>query len=261
MSKKVIYPLIAVFTVGMAAGSLGCQASASAHVGDTTPKAAEPPPPPPPAPPPPPPEPPPPPPKPIRPLGKAKIEKDEIKIPGKIHFDTDKATLKDDKETKEIIQTVADVMKENKQITKLRVEGHTDDTGGSPHNIKLSQERADSVVAALVKLGTEKERLDPKGWGQDRNIEKNDNAAHKEANRRVEFRLWEIDSKPTDAQKNDAPPPGSAAALAAAGGGDKKDATGAAAKAADPKAAAGAAKDDKKGATPAAATPATPAKK
>lgn len=221
MSKKVIYPLIAVFGLGVA----GCQASANAHVGSTEPKAATPPPPepPPPAAPAPAPE-----PKPIKAIGKAKIEKDEIKIPGKIHFDTDKATLKEDKETKEILQTVADVMKENAQITKLRIEGHTDDVGGNEHNHKLSQERAESVINWLTtKGGVDKARLDSKGWGEDRPLVKNDTKDNREQNRRVEFKLWELEGHATDAQKNDAnyvSPVAATPATTTATPADKKDA-------------------------------------
>lgn len=205
MSKKVIFPLIAVMGFGAAAGSLGCHAEA--RIGNPEPKAATAPPPPPA-----PPEPPAPPKKSfamkskaIKALGRARIEKDEIKVPGKIHFDTNKATLKEDKETLEILQTVADVMKENTQITKLRVEGHTDDQGGKDLNQKLSQDRADSVIAWLsTKGGVDKARLDGKGWGMDRALVKNDSAANREQNRRVEFKLWEVDGNATDAQKNDA---------------------------------------------------------
>lgn len=206
MSKKVIFPLIAVIGFGVAVGSLGCHAEIKAG---TEVKSAPPPEPPPPPAPPPAPEPPAPAPvsKPIKVLGKAKIEKDEIKIPGKIHFDTNKATLKEDKETKEILQTVADVLKENAQITKLRIEGHTDDQGGKDHNQKLSQDRADAVIAWLTsKGGVDKARLDGKGWGMDRPIVANDSATNREQNRRVEFKLWELDGKATDAQKNDAAP-------------------------------------------------------
>src|SRR5687767_7935417 len=118
MSKKVVYPLIAVFTIGLAAGSVGCKAEAKASMGE--PKAATPPPPPPD-----PPKPPDPPPAPppenkvaLKPVGKAKIENNEIKIPGKILFDTDKATIKDkDKDTKEVLDTLMSVMKENPSIT------------------------------------------------------------------------------------------------------------------------------------------------
>lgn len=245
MSKKVVFPLIAVMSLGLAAGSLGCKAEAKINAGGEA-KAEPPPPPPEPAKPA---EPPPPAPEVktavLKPLGKAKIENNEIKIPGKIKFDFDKATIKEDAETKEILKTVADVLKENPSITKLRVEGHTDDKGGSEHNHKLSQDRAAAVAAWLEKNGVDKNRLDMKGWGEDKPVEKNDTEPHREANRRVEFKIWELDGKPTDVAKADQGP--SAQGVAASGGaaaGDKKDAK----------------KDDKKGATPAAAATGAPKK-
>lgn len=206
MSKKVIFPLIAVFGLSFGVGAMGCHAEA--HVGNAEPKAATPPPPEPPPPPvvssAPPAPPPPAPEKPIKTTGKAKIENGMIRIPGKIHFDTDKATLKDDKETKEILETVAAVLKENAQITKVRIEGHTDDSGAKDHNQKLSQDRAEAVAKWLSdKGGIDKTRLDMKGWGPDRPLKKNDNAENKEANRRVDFKIWELDGKATDQQKND----------------------------------------------------------
>lgn len=209
MSKKVIFPLIAVFALSVGIGSLGCHAEVKA--GTTEPKASTPPPPA--STPPPPastpekaPEPPPP-PKPIKASGKAKIEGNKIKIPGKVHFKVNSAQLDEDKETTEILKTVAEVLKENTQITKLRIEGHTDADGGHEHNQKLSQDRADSVAKWLAeKGGIDKGRLDAKGWGEERALVKNDTPANKEQNRRVEFKLWEVDGKATDAQKEDAAP-------------------------------------------------------
>ena len=90
-----------------------------------------------------------------------------------------------------------------------------DDKGKPDFNQKLSEERADSVVAWLKKNGVEESRLSHKGFGQERPIVKNDTDAHREQNRRVEFKIWEIDGKPTDAQTNDA----QAATAAPAGAG------------------------------------------
>jgi hypothetical protein len=120
-------------------------------------------------------------------------------------------------------------MKENPQITKLRIDGHTDNVGTDASNITLSQGRADSVINWLVNVQSmDKKRLEGKGWGDHKGLVKNDTAANKEQNRRVEFTIWEIDGKPTDAATAEAsnPPP----ALPAA---DPKKAA-----AADPKAAA-----------------------
>ncbi len=202
MSKKTAICLVAGSAFMFSLGAIGCRAEA--HIGNTEAKAAVPTPPPAP----PKDEPKPveaPAPKVIRALGKAKIEGNDIKVPGKVHFETDKSTLKDDKETKEILQTIADVMKNNPQISKLRIEGHTDDSGASEHNHKLSQARAEAVIEWLSKNGVDKARLEAKGMGEDRPLAKNDTKENKEQNRRVEFKLWEVDGKATDAQKNDAP--------------------------------------------------------
>lgn len=214
MSKKVVFPLIAVCCL-----ALGCQASAGgeAKFGTGEPQKAEPAP----APPPPPAEPAPPPPEVktavLKPLGKAKIENNEIKIPGKVHFEFNKSAIKEDKETKEILETLRDVMKENPSITKLRVEGHTDDKGTSELNHKLSQARAEAVVVWLEKNGVDKARLDMKGLGEERPLTKNDTEPNREQNRRVEFKIWEIDGKPTDLAKNDTSGP-SPQGVAASGG-------------------------------------------
>lgn len=213
MSKKVVFPLIAVFTLGLAGGALGCRAEAK--IGNAEPKAATPPPPPPEPTPPPEPKPAPVEPKAIKAIGKAKIENNEIKIPGKVHFDFDKSNIKEDTETKEILKTVADVLKENPQITKLRVEGHTDDKGGSDHNHKLSQARAEAVAEWLAKNGVDKTRVAVVGFGEDHPLEKNDSDAHREANRRTEFKIWELDGKPTDAAQKEAANPTPAIAPAA----------------------------------------------
>lgn len=203
MSKKVVFPLIAVVAFGLSAGSLGCKAEAKINAGGEA-QPAPPPPPAEPAKPEPPKEEPKPEPKALKPIGKAKIENNEIKIPGKIKFDFDKATIKEDAETKEILTTIVSVMKENPSITKLRIEGHTDDKGGSDHNHKLSQARAESVAEWLTKNGVDKARLDMKGWGDDHPIEKNDSDKNREANRRVEFKVWELDGKQTEVAQKEA---------------------------------------------------------
>jgi len=207
MSKKRV--IVAVCSVGLLAAFVG-GCSASAKIGTPEVKAATPPPPPPPAPPPP----PPPAPEPIKPVaikavGKAKVENNEIKIPGKIQFDVDKATIKNTPETMEILKTVADVMKENKSITKLRIEGHTDAKGDTNHNMRLSNDRAEAVSQWLQKNGVEKDRLVVAGFGESRPLGPNDTDANREKNRRTEFKIWQLDGKDTEAVAADAklPPP------------------------------------------------------
>lgn len=71
----------------------------------------------------------------------------------------------------------------------VRIEGHTDNRGGRPYNLRLSQTRADSVKAYLVGKGISSDRLEAKGYGPDQPIDDNKSAAGRERNRRVEFMI------------------------------------------------------------------------
>lgn len=69
---------------------------------------------------------------------------------------------------------------------RLLVEGHTDATNTDAYNLDLSERRARSVVAALVKLGVEPGRLQAKGFGRTRPVADNATAQGRALNRRVE---------------------------------------------------------------------------
>lgn len=71
--------------------------------------------------------------------------------------------------------------------TTIEVAGHTDTTGGDAPNQRLSEERANSVVQALVAKGVPAERLAPKGYGESKPLDPAVNAAAHAKNRRIEF--------------------------------------------------------------------------
>ncbi|MGH7285885.1 MAG: OmpA family protein [Polyangiaceae bacterium] len=199
MIRKILAPMFAVAALGMAFSFNGCSCHAEAGTGAQTP----PPPPPVPEPPPvvdagPPPAPPPP-PEPVKPklvaTGKAKIEGTRVKIPGELEFDVDKATLKNTPQTTDILTELQKFLTENKSVTKLRIEGHTDSSGTPVKNVKLSQDRADTVVKYLVGKGIDQSRLVGVGYGMTRPVAPNDTPANKALNRRTEFHVQEIDGK------------------------------------------------------------------
>ncbi len=72
---------------------------------------------------------------------------------------------------------------------RVRIEGHTDIRGTHAYNVRLSQARADSVMAYLVGKGISSDRMEAKGYGPDQPIDNNKTAAGRERNRRVEFMI------------------------------------------------------------------------
>jgi outer membrane protein OmpA-like peptidoglycan-associated protein len=72
---------------------------------------------------------------------------------------------------------------------KLRINGHTDNVGKEPANVKLSQGRADAIKNYLVKKGINKNRINSKGFGSKKPIATNTTDAGRQQNRRVEFQV------------------------------------------------------------------------
>lgn len=101
-----------------------------------------------------------------------------------IYFDTGVAALKP--ESKPSIDQILALMKANAQLS-LIVAGHTDSKGDYQANLRLSEQRAGAVVAALVKAGIPPARLTAFGAGQAAPVASNDNDAGRAKNRRVEL--------------------------------------------------------------------------
>jgi MYXO-CTERM domain-containing protein len=116
-----------------------------------------------------------------------KITGGKLEILEIVHFRTSKADIQ--KQSFALLDNVAAVIAQHPEIRKIRVEGHTDDRGIDANNKKLSQMRADSVVAYLIKRGIEPERLEAVGHGEEKPVADNATADGRTANRRVEFHL------------------------------------------------------------------------
>ena len=127
---------------------------------------------------------------------KVRITETKIEILEKVFFDTGKAKIKS--RSFGLLDQVAAVLKAYPKMTKIRVEGHTDDRGNDASNLKLSQRRAESVVAYLVGKGVAAERLVATGFGEAKPIASNKSNAGRSSNRRVEFNIIEVDGKSTD---------------------------------------------------------------
>ncbi len=108
----------------------------------------------------------------------------KIEIKQTVYFDTNKAKIK--KVSFALLDEVAQALKDNPKI-KVEVQGHTDSQGNDKFNLKLSQSRANSVRAYLIKAGVAPDRMTAKGYGENVMIADNRTAEGRAQNRRVEF--------------------------------------------------------------------------
>ena len=122
------------------------------------------------------------------------MTKTKIEILEKVFFATGKAEIK--KRSYNLLNQIASVLKTNPQITKIRIDGHTDSRGRDAFNQKLSQDRANSVRDYLEAQGIDVARMQAVGFGETRPIADNKKASGREQNRRVEFNILEVDGKP-----------------------------------------------------------------
>lgn len=105
---------------------------------------------------------------------------------GDVLFETGQTELKLDAEAS--LAEVVDLLQSEPE-KKIRIEGHTDSVGEASTNLRLSQQRADAVLATLVGLGVDAPRITSVGMGEDFPIASNDTAEGRSKNRRVDVIL------------------------------------------------------------------------
>jgi len=100
-----------------------------------------------------------------------------------IQFEINQKTVQ--REAEEKIDKVAIFMRKYPKTTAI-IEGHTDEVGSAPDNMKLSERRAENVVTYLVdRGGIARSRLKAVGYGETRPIGDNTTEAGKRLNRRI----------------------------------------------------------------------------
>jgi outer membrane protein OmpA-like peptidoglycan-associated protein len=108
-----------------------------------------------------------------------------------IFFDFDKTTLRP--ESIPQLDRVVKFMLDNSNV-KVEIGGHTDSRGSDNYNINLSQGRADAVVDYVINQGIDFSRIIPKGYGENLPVDTNSTDEGRQSNRRVEFKILEIDT-------------------------------------------------------------------
>lgn len=114
-----------------------------------------------------------------------KIKKFSGVIAG-IEFDLGKATIRP--ASNGILNEAAGVLQQYPAL-RVSVSGHTDNVGDRKHNLELSEQRADAVKQYLVSQGIAANRVETRGAGPDEPVADNKQAAGRQKNRRIEFKL------------------------------------------------------------------------
>jgi outer membrane protein OmpA-like peptidoglycan-associated protein len=104
------------------------------------------------------------------------------------NFDNGKATLQDSS-FKVLDELVAYLVRKDDE--KIEIGGHTDIVGSATSNLKLSQDRANSVRDYLISKGIDASRITAKGYGITKPIADNKKAAGRAENRRTEVTILE----------------------------------------------------------------------
>jgi outer membrane protein OmpA-like peptidoglycan-associated protein len=136
--------------------------------------------------------------------GKVQVtEEGELVVFQQILFEVNEAQIL--AESLPNMEAVRQVLTEHPEMTKVRIEGHTDSLGQDATNLALSQRRAAAVGSWLVQHGIEASRLEVYGCGERYPLTSEDGALSQAKNRRVMFQV--IEPIPPD-QTRSAPPGG-----------------------------------------------------
>ncbi|HEY3353076.1 MAG TPA: OmpA family protein [Polyangia bacterium] len=117
------------------------------------------------------------------------IAGDQIKVKSAVFFKKNGSAL--DPNSMQLLDEVVDILARNPQIKRIRVEGHTDNTGKVESNLLLSKDRAKSVADYLLAHGVAPTRVESEGYGPTKPLVPNIGARNKAKNRRVEFKILE----------------------------------------------------------------------
>lgn len=114
------------------------------------------------------------------------IEPNAVIVLKNIFFDSKMFELKPESTTE--LDKVVQLLKDNPTL-KIEISGHTDNVGKSDDNLKLSDNRAQSVVKYLVTKGIKPERLLSKGYGALKPVAPNTSEEGRAKNRRTELKV------------------------------------------------------------------------
>jgi K(+)-stimulated pyrophosphate-energized sodium pump len=104
----------------------------------------------------------------------------------RISFDSGSATLRPESQAQ--LNNIAAVLT-NCPSVHLEIAGYTDNVGSADSNLRLSKQRANSVVAQLIDKGVPRNRLTAEGFGEEDAVADNSIEQGRAQNRRAAMRV------------------------------------------------------------------------
>ncbi|TQI80555.1 OmpA family protein [Serratia fonticola] len=92
--------------------------------------------------------------------------------------------------SQEQLKNIVDILRAYPNV-EIRLGGYSDRTGNEQMDQRLSQDRADAVRMALVKMGISEGRVSAEGYGSAYPLVPNDSEIHRAKNRRIDLRVIE----------------------------------------------------------------------
>lgn len=114
------------------------------------------------------------------------IEVGQVVRLNNVFFDFDKATLREESFVE--LDRVVKLLNENPSL-EIEMSAHTDSKGSDEYNMKLSDNRARSVMEYILSKGISESRIQSKGYGETKPVAENDTDENRQLNRRVEFTI------------------------------------------------------------------------
>ncbi|MEM9692558.1 MAG: OmpA family protein [Myxococcota bacterium] len=119
------------------------------------------------------------------------VKSDErVYLFGKVIFDTAAHTIRPDAEP--TLRKLLTFLQNNPDISRIRLEGHTDSRSSDEYNQALSERRAIEVANWLVDEGLDHNRVLAVAFGESRPIGPNDSEEGRQENRRTAFFVAEV---------------------------------------------------------------------
>jgi outer membrane protein OmpA-like peptidoglycan-associated protein len=127
--------------------------------------------------------------------GNVIIQDNSLIILEKIKFATGSAAILPT--SNKILDEVAQTLQHHPEFMLVELAGHADERSDDAYNLRLTQDRVNSVMRALITRGVDKSRLRAKGYGEYCPIDPAHTEAAWEQNRRVEFKIVKTKDGPT----------------------------------------------------------------